>query len=70
MHGFDYSVPHFITRVRGMRIAVTTQIVANVLRIPRVEFLDYPSCECFKMSLNLLSVSALMIGVNVSSLTI
>ena len=28
-----------------MRIPVTLQLVANVLRIPRVEFPDYPGCE-------------------------
>uniref|UniRef100_A0A7N2MJ21 Uncharacterized protein n=1 Tax=Quercus lobata TaxID=97700 RepID=A0A7N2MJ21_QUELO len=48
MHGFDYSVPYFITRVRGTRIAVTLQIVADVLRVPRVEFPDYPSCESLR----------------------
>ena len=48
MHGFDYSVPYYITRVRGTRIAVTLQIVADVLRVPRVEFPDYPSCECLR----------------------
>ena len=41
MHGFDYSVPHFITRVRGMRIVVTPKIVSDVLRVPKVEHLDY-----------------------------
>ena len=45
MHGFDYSVPHFITSVRGMSIVVTLQIIADVLRVPRVEFLDYPGCD-------------------------
>ena len=40
--------PHFITHVRGTRIAVTPQIVADVLRVPRVEFPDYPSCECLR----------------------
>ena len=45
MHGFDFSVPHFITRVRGTRIAVKPQIVADVLRIPRVEFPNYPGCD-------------------------
>ena len=45
MHGFDFSVPHFITCIRGTRIAVTLQIVMDVLRVPRVEFPDYPSCE-------------------------
>ena len=45
MHGLDFSVPFFHTHIRGMRIAVTPQLVADVLRVPRVEFLDYPSCE-------------------------
>ena len=45
MHGFDLLIPHFITRVRGMRIAVTPQIVADVLRVPRIEFPDYPGCK-------------------------
>ena len=45
MHGFDYSVPHFITSVRGTSIVVTLQIIADVLRVPRVEFLDYPGCD-------------------------
>ena len=45
MHGFDFSVPYFLTCVRGTCIAVTPQIVANVLRVPRVEFPDYPGCE-------------------------
>ena len=48
MYGFDYLVPHFITRVLGTRIAVTPQIVADVLRVPKVEFPYYPSCECLK----------------------
>ena len=45
MHGFDFSVPQFITCVRGMRIVGTPQIVMDVLRVPRVEFPDYPGCE-------------------------
>ena len=45
MHGFDFLVPHFITRVQGTCIVVTPEIVSNVLRVPRVEFLDYPGCE-------------------------
>ena len=40
MHGFDYSVPLFITRVRGTRIVVTPDIVSDVLRVPRVEHLS------------------------------
>jgi len=45
MHGLDFSVPHFLTRIRGMHIAVTPQIIVDVLYVPRVEFLDYPGCE-------------------------
>ena len=45
MHGIDRSVPHFVTRVRGISIPVTSQLVAHVLKVPRIEFLDYPSCE-------------------------
>ena len=45
MHGIDRSVPLFFTRIRGMRIPITPQFVADVLRVPRIEFPDYPSCE-------------------------
>ena len=45
MHGIDHLVPLFFTRVRGTHIPVTPQLVADVLRVPRVEFPDYPSCE-------------------------
>ena len=48
MHGFDFSVPLFHTRVRGTRITVTSQLVTDVLRVPRVEFPDYPGCECLR----------------------
>ena len=24
------------------------QLVADVLQVPRIEFLDYPSCECLR----------------------
>ena len=48
MHGFDYLVPHFITRVLGTHIAVTPQIVADMLHAPKVEFPNYLSCECLK----------------------
>ena len=39
MHGIDRSIPLFFTLVRGMRIPVTLQLVADVLRVPRIEFL-------------------------------
>ena len=45
MHMINHSVPLFFTRVRGMRILVTSQLVANMLQVPRIEFPDYPSCE-------------------------
>ena len=45
MHGINRSVPLFFTRVRGTRILITLQLVADVLRVPRIEFPNYPSCE-------------------------
>ena len=45
MHGFDFSIPLFSTRIRGLLIVVTLQLVANVLHVSRVENPDYPSCE-------------------------
>ena len=45
MHGINRFVPHFVTRVRGISILVTPQLVADVLRVPRIEFPDYPSYE-------------------------
>ena len=70
MHEIDHSVPLFFTRVRGTRIPVTPQLVADVLRVPRIEFPDYSSCErlrlCLGMSSCLLSMSALLLRVNVS----
>ena len=45
MHGFDFSVPLFSTHVRGTRIVVTLQLVADVLHVPWVEHPDYPGCE-------------------------
>ena len=45
MHEIDHSVPLFFNHIRGMCIPVTLQLVADVFRVPRVEFLDYPSCE-------------------------
>ena len=45
MDEIDRSVPLFFSCVRGTRINVTPQLVMDVLRVPRIEFLDYPSCE-------------------------
>ena len=45
MHEIDCSVPLFFTCVQGTRIPVTRQLVADVLRVPRIEFPNYPGCE-------------------------
>ena len=45
MHGIDRSVPLFLTCVQGTCIPVTPQLVVDVLRVPRIEFPEYPSCE-------------------------
>ena len=45
MHKIDRSVPLFFTRVRGTHIPITSQLVVDKLRVPRIEFPNYPSCE-------------------------
>ena len=45
MHRFDYSIPQFITRIRGICMVVTPGIVFEVLHVLRVAHLDYPSYE-------------------------
>ena len=45
MHGIDRSIPFLVTCVRDISIPVTSQLVVDVLRVPRIEFPDYPSCE-------------------------
>ena len=45
MHVLDSSVPLFHTRVRGTRIVVTSELVSDVLRVLKVEHLDYLDCE-------------------------
>ena len=45
MHRFDYSIPQFVTRVRGIHMVVTLDIVSEVLYIPRVAHPNYPGCE-------------------------
>ena len=69
MHGIDHSAPLFFIRVRGTRIPVTLQLVADVLRVPRIEFPDYPSCERLRTvsrdELMSSFVSALLLGLSV-----
>ena len=45
MHEIDSSVPLFHTRVQGTHIVVTSQLVADVLHVSRVEHPDYPGCD-------------------------
>ena len=71
MHGFNYSVLHFVTRIRGMRIVVTLDLIFEVLHVPRVEFADYLGCEHLKtMSKGKLSscfYEILLLGVTVKT---
>ena len=48
MHGFDYSVPLFVTRVRGTRIVVTPDIISNVLHVPKVAHPNYSGYDHLK----------------------
>ena len=45
IHGIDTSVPQFATTFRGTRIVVTPDLIFEVLHVPRVAHLDYPSCN-------------------------
>ena len=45
MHEFDYSIPQFVTRVQGIRMVVTLDIVSEVLHVPRVVHPDYLGCQ-------------------------
>ena len=45
MHRFDYSIPQFSTRVWGIHMVVTLDIVSKVLHVPKVAHLDYPGCQ-------------------------
>ena len=45
MHGLDYFVPFFHTRVQGMCRVVTPELVSDVLRVLRLEHPDYPGCD-------------------------
>ena len=45
MHEIDRLVPLFFTHIRGTHIPITSQLVADVHHVPRIEFPDYPSCE-------------------------
>ena len=40
MHGFDYSILQFVTRVRGICIVVTQGFISELLHVLRVEHPD------------------------------
>jgi len=44
MHGFDSSIPRFLTSVRGIRIVVTPKLISNMLHVLRVSHPDYTGC--------------------------
>ena len=45
MHKFEYSVPQFVTCIRGTRIVVTLDLISKVLHVPRVAYSDYLDCD-------------------------
>ena len=45
IHGIDTSMPQFATRFRGTRIVVTSDLVAEVLRVLKVAHPNYPGCD-------------------------
>ena len=49
MHGFYYSIPQFSTRVRGIRMVVTPDIVFEVLQVPKVAHPYYLGFEHLKI---------------------
>ena len=48
MHGFNYSIPWFVTHVWDIRMVVTPDIVFEVLHVPRITHLDYFGCDSLK----------------------
>ena len=45
MHEFDYFIPLFVTRVRGLCMVITLDIVFEVLHVPKVEHYEYLGSE-------------------------
>ena len=46
IHSIDTSVPQFASTFKGTRIVVTSNLISEVLHVPKVAHLDYPGCEC------------------------
>ena len=49
IHSIDTLVPRFATTFRGTSIVVTPDLISEVLRVPRVAHLDYPSCDRLRL---------------------
>ena len=45
MHSIDTFVPQFATTLRGTRIVVTSDLVSEILHVPRVAHPDYPAYQ-------------------------
>ena len=45
MHRIDSSIPLFRTHIRGTRIVVTSQLVTDMLHVPKVVHPNYPKCD-------------------------
>ena len=45
MHGIGTSVPHFVTTFRGTCSVVTSDLISEVLHVPKVVHPDYFNCE-------------------------
>ena len=67
MHSFDYSIPCFLTSIRGIRIVVTLKLISDVLHVPKVSHPYYPSDLRLKTSSCLSFVRHLHLGVNVKT---
>ena len=42
MHGFDSSIPRFLTSIRGICIVVTPELISNVLHVSHPDYPGYP----------------------------
>ena len=52
MHRIDTSIPHFFSHLRVTHIVFTSEIVSEVLHVPRVANPDYPGCEHLRIVSN------------------
>ena len=44
IQGIDNFVPQFVSTFRGTHIVITSDLIPEVLRVPKVVHPDYPSC--------------------------